>query len=100
MPRRRADKIDNNQRAIVETLRAIPGISVETGKDDILIGYRGSTYWYEVKSPDTVSKKTGEIRESAKKTGQKRLEHEFNGHYRIVFHVEQILEDIGIKRGN
>lgn len=94
MPRRRADRIDDSQRAIVKALRALQGITVELGHDDILVGYRGSTYWYEVKSGRAVSKKTGKILDSAKKPDQVRLENEFTGHYKIVFHVEQILKDI------
>ena len=48
---RRAAKIDRNQGDIVSALRKIPGISVETGHDDILVGYKGRTWWFEVKAP-------------------------------------------------
>lgn len=96
MPRRRADKIDTNQPDIVKALRQIPGVTVVTGHDDILVGYQGVTRWYEIKTPESVSKRTGRILESAKKQSQKDLENEFTGHYRIVFHVEQILADLGL----
>lgn len=96
MPRRRKDRIDINQPEIVKALRAIPGVTVELGVEDILVGHQGRTFWYEIKDPGTVSKKNGEILESAKKDNQKRLESEWKGHYRIVHCVDQILADIGI----
>lgn len=94
--RRRKDKIDGNQNAIVSELRRIPGVSVETGHDDILVGYQGRTYWFEIKAEDALSKKTGEIRDSALKDSQKTLIRDFNGHYRVVWSIVQILEDVGI----
>ena len=62
---RRAGKIDANQPAIVKALRKIPGVTVQTGMDDLLVGYKGFTYWYELNEPEKVSKKTGELLESA-----------------------------------
>lgn len=92
---RRAAKVDNNQGEIVKALRQIPGVTVETSHDDILVGYRGITYWFEIKTEDTVGV-DGNVRESAKKDSQKMLEAEWRGHYRIVWKVEQILIDLGI----
>ena len=83
---RRAAKIDANQPEIVEALRAIPGVSVQLGMDDILVGYKGKTYWYEIK----VSEKA-EV-----KDGQKELAETWEGHYRIVWSLDMILDDIGI----
>lgn len=91
---RRKAKIDNNQTAIVNALLEIPGVTVEVGHDDILVGLSGSTYWYEIKSDLAVSKKTGRILESKKKKRQKKLEKEFTGHYRIVSRLEDILCEI------
>jgi hypothetical protein len=65
-------------------LRQIPGVTVQTGMDDIIVGYRGRTYWYEIK--------TGPKAEV--KPGQKKLADEWRGHYRIVWSVEMILEDL------
>jgi len=96
MSHRRAAKVDNNQADIVKALRKIPGVTVSLGHDDLLVGYRSVTYWFEVKMPDQVSKKTGTVRPSAKQPSQKRIESEWRGHYRIVWSVGQILEDIGI----
>jgi len=91
---RKAARIDENQPKIVEELRK-RGMSVEVDHDDILVGYRGKTYWFEIKDPEkALSKKTGKINDSAKKKSQKILEQTWKGHYRIVHCIEQILEDI------
>lgn len=94
MPRRRKDKIDSNQPGIVKDLRAIPGVTVEVDKDDILVGYRGRTFWFEIKTEDCVSRKTGKILDSAKKKCQIKLENEWRGHYRIVSTFDEIWEEI------
>ena len=94
--RRRADKTDANQPEIVKTLRSVPGITVEVGHDDILVGYKGRNYWYEVKTPDCVNRKTGAISERFKKESQIRLEKEWKGQYRIIWNANQILIDLGI----
>lgn len=91
---RRAAKTDNNQTAIVNALLEIPGVTVEVGHDDILVGSNGRTYWYEIKSDLAVSKKTGQILDSQKKKSQKKLEAEFTGHYRIVSRIDEILSEI------
>jgi hypothetical protein len=93
---RRAAKIDSNQNEIVKELRKIPGVTVEVNHDDILVGYKGKTYWYELKDESAVSKKTGKILESSIKDSQKKLRAEWAGHYKIVSSLEEILKDIGI----
>ena len=93
---RQAAKIDANQTNIVKLLRYIYGCKVELGHDDILVGYKGKNYWYEIKTPDCVSKKTGAVRESAKKNKQSKLEQEWTGHYKIVSSFEEILKDLGL----
>jgi len=93
---RRAAKIDANQPDIVKALRKIPGVAVELSHDDILVGYKGKTYWFEIKEPGSVSKATGEILESAKKPTQIVLERDWPGHYKIVWNIDQILMEIGI----
>ena len=91
---RKDARIDTNQPEIVKALRMIPGCTVETGKDDILVGFRGKTFWFEIKTPDCLSKQTGKIRDAEKKDGQKKLEREWRGHYRIVTSLTEILKDI------
>ena len=85
---RRAAKVDNNQGDIVKALRKVPGVSVETGHDDLLVGYNGKTYFYEIK----------ETPKSTVKDSQYKLIKDFTGHYRFAFSAEDILQDIGIER--
>lgn len=98
---RLAAKTDNSQNTIVKALREIPGVTVVTGKDDILVGHhdgiRGRTHWYEIKSEQAISRKTGKVLESKKKKSQIKLEKEFTGHYEIVGSLDEILIDMGIK---
>ena len=93
MPRYSA-KTDTNQAAIVKALRSLPGVTVAVNHDDILVGYQGRTYWYEIKNPDAVSKKTGKVRESEKKKSQKDLEDTWTGHYKIVSSYDELIKDI------
>ena len=81
---RRAAKVDANQGQIVKALRAIPGVSVATRHDDILVGYGGQTFWFEVKAGV----------KSKVKAGQEKLRSEWTGHYAIVTSAEEIIEDI------
>ena len=87
----RAAKIDKNQTEIVKALRAIPGVTVAVGFDDILVGHKGKSYWYEVKADATAKKRKG-------KTGddQRRFEMEWQGHYKIVCSLDEIFMDMGL----
>jgi len=91
------DRIDSNQVAIVKVLRKIPGVKVEVGHDDILVGHKGRTYWFEIKNPNCVSRKTGEILPRKIGAGQKKLLATWKGHYSIVWTLEQILDEIGLE---
>lgn len=90
--------MDDNQQSIVQTLRAIPGVTVEPGHDDILVGYKGNTYWYEIKRPD-MRRKDGGWKAKALKPSQIKLQSDWRGHYRIVCDVAEILDDLGINPG-
>lgn len=89
-------RTDENQKEIVKELRRIPGVKVEVDHDDIFVGYKGRNFWYEIKNTEELSKKTGKIKESAKKDSQKELEKSWTGHYEIVWSLDQILEEIGL----
>jgi hypothetical protein len=91
---RTAAKVDSNQPEIVSKLKQIPGVTVELDHDDILVGCQGLTFWYEIKPPEAVSKKTGLILESKIKDDQKRIRGEYRGHYVIVSSFEQIILDM------
>lgn len=94
---RRAAKVDANQPEIVKALRKIPGVTVQTGHDDILVGHMGKTFQIEIKEPQCVSKKTGLLLESALKPSQIDLRDNWTGHYAICWTLEQILVVIGLK---
>jgi hypothetical protein len=93
--KRIAAKVDRNQAEVVKWLRLVPGVSVEVGYNDILVGYKGRTYWYEIKDPSCANKK-GEVFQSSKKKSQIKLEEHFAGHYKMVTTANEILKDIGI----
>ena len=95
---RSAARVDNNQDDIVESLLTIPGVSVEKGHDDILVGFRGDTYWYEIKSARAVSRRSGKVLKSQVRKTQNRLKSEFMGHYKIVTCLEDILIDMEIMK--
>lgn len=92
--RRDRSKVDSNQSLIVEALREIPGMSVQTGVNDIFVGYGGVNYWFEIKSPDEISKKTNKPYPSAMKLSQIELSRTWQGHYSIVWTLEQILAEM------
>lgn len=84
---RMAAKVDANQKEIVKALRDIPGVSVETGHDDLLIGRDGKTYWVEIK----------ESEKACLQPSQEKLLENWNGHYMIAWNIDMILEEIGVK---
>lgn len=92
---RRAARIDKNQKDIVDQLRQIPGVQVELDHDDILVGYKGHTYWFEIKS-ERAANKQGKVFDCELKDSQKKLRDGWPGHYSIVSSLDQILEEIGI----
>lgn len=90
---RQAARVDDNQHEIVERLRAM-GATVQTGMDDLLVGWKGKTFWFEIKDPAKTLKKDGTFKAGALKDSQVKLCDEWRGHYRVVHSIEQILEDI------
>jgi hypothetical protein len=101
MPRRRKDKIDSNQQDIVNDLRKIPGVTVEVGHDDILVGcmdkdFVPRTYWIEIKNPE-LTNKNGKVYPSAIKKSQKVLIKKWLGHFAICTTLNDVLKEIGLK---
>lgn len=94
--KRYANKVDANQPDIVKDLNKIPGVAVKVGYDDIIVGYRGRTYWYEIKNPEYALKKDGTLNKGALRDSQVGMENEFTGHYKVVTSTDEILKDLGI----
>lgn len=90
---RQAPRTDANQPAIVDMLRSM-GATVDTGHDDILVGYKGQNFWYEIKDPEKTLNKDRSYRAGAIKPSQKKLCDEWKGHYKIVHSFEQIIDEI------
>ena len=93
----RRTKADDGQKAIVRTLLAIPGVTVALGHDDVLLGYKDRTFWYELKSRSAFKVDGVTPRKGALKDSQAALLESWRGHYRVVSTVEEILADLGIK---
>jgi len=87
---RYAAKADANQPEIVKQLRRL-GCTVQTGHDDILVGWKGKTYWYEVKISEAAANRKGKTADK-----QREIRDSWQGHYRIVWRLDQILVDMGI----
>lgn len=96
--KRYANKVDANQAKIVKELRDIPGCTVEPDHDDIIVGYKGFTYWFEIKDPKRTITKDGKVYDTHIKENQKRLLNEFSGHYNIAWSTDDILHELGIKQ--
>ena len=90
---RQAARVDENQNQIVQRLRAY-GCSVQTGMDDLLVGYKGRNYWIEIKDPSKTKKKNGDYKAGAIKNSQQKLLHEWRGNYSVCCSFEEILEEI------
>ena len=90
---RQAARIDENQNQIVSKLRAY-GFSVQVGMDDLLVGFNGRSYWFEIKDPSKTKKKNGDYKAGAIKPSQQKLLHEWRGHYSICCSAEEIIEVI------
>ena len=87
MPYRKTySRADSNQKEIVKALKKIPGIAVELAHDDVLVGYKGRNYWYEIKTSE----------KARRRPKQEELDKFWPGHYKFVWSVEMILEDLGI----
>lgn len=88
-----ARKSDANQAEVVEQLRGTPGVGVHVlsrfpGSLDLLVGYRGRTYWIELKdSPDYTLT-----------AAEERILETWPGHAMIAWSVEMILDAIGATR--
>lgn len=94
---RHAAKIDRNQPMLVKYLLMVPGVTVALKHDDIIVGYRGRNYWFEIKPPEEIDADgypyPGRIKDS-----QITLLETWLGHYRVVWGLKQMFDDMGINR--
>jgi hypothetical protein len=93
-----AKRIDANQPEIVNQLRSLPGVSVVLDKDDIIVGYKKKSYWFEIKVPEKLFSKKGYLQVDQIKESQWELTRTYNGHYEIVWNIDQILRSIGLQK--
>lgn len=93
-PRRKA-RIDENQKQIVAALRSVPGVSVVTGHDDLLVGWNGKTLWVEVKRFECYNKDCV-LMERHKRESQKKFDVTFTGARIYAKCAEDVLEWFGI----
>lgn len=91
---RRAAKVDGNQAEIVELLRAIPGCTVAVtsevgnGFPDLVVGYRGSNFLFEVKDPEQPKHR------HALTPDQERFHVAWTGQIQKVFGIAEIIKTI------
>lgn len=98
MPRKRLGHqgaTDANQPDIVKALRKIPGCKVIIDMDDILVGFRGRNYWFEIKDPEKALNKDRTWKKGALKPSQVELSATWPGQYNIVTSIEEIVAIIG-----
>lgn len=85
--RAHARKVDANQQEIVNTLRAIPGVAVVVIEKplDLMVGYSGVNFMFEIKNPDGRNRLTPDQEEF--------LEH-WPGHAEVVTSALEIINRI------
>lgn len=88
---RRANRKDGNQAEIMKQLKSVPNLSVfdtsrlGDGFPDLVVGYCGMSYLYEIKMP------------GCKLTPDEvKFSESWAGHWMIVYCVEDILLDLGL----
>lgn len=82
-------KADFNQKEIVKRLRETPGVTVliaNIAQLDIIVGFRGRSFLYEIKS-DTKKKL---------KASQDDFSKMWSGHWKRVNSYEEIMNDLGL----
>lgn len=93
----RIKKVDNNQKSLVAQIRKIPGISVAhthtvgNGFVDVVCGFRGKNYLFEIKDPSKPPSKK-------KLTEDEQKFHDsWNGSVNIVETIDDVLEILELK---
>ncbi len=94
-----------NQTPLVKTLRKIPRLSVAItsgvgdGFPDLAVGYRGTTYLFEVKNKMHYRDGKPRREQSAGKLtpSEERFHSEWSGHAAVVETVDDVLREIGLR---
>lgn len=86
-------RVDENQKEIVSILRQYPGVSVVVtssfgnGMSDLIVGYSGLTYLFEIKVSGRRDKLTPD---------EKKFRAEWRGHYDVAVSADEILFVLGL----
>ncbi len=85
-----AKRVDDNQLELVRLLNDIPGVKCDVlGQPvDLLVGYRGRNYLFEVKRPDKIGRK------SAYTEKQKKWLLNWPGHISVVATFDDVWNEI------
>jgi hypothetical protein len=96
---RRAARVDANQQAIVDALRAA-GVSVEVLGDptDLLVGFRGQNWLLEVKNPTTRYGQGRNDNAAGTTSKQEKWRDGWRGQVAVVWSVEEAFEVLGLAR--
>jgi hypothetical protein len=92
---RRAARVDANQKALVTSLRGLPGVSVQSlamvgsGCPDLVVGYRGQNVLIELKDPKKPP--SGRLLTS----DQKAWHRDWRGQISIATTLDEVLDVIG-----
>lgn len=93
-------KTDRNQKEIVQDLRDIPALSVHNtamvgdGFPDIVVGFRGANWLFEIKDGELPYPSQRQLNER-----EKQFHEEWNGQVHKVENTQEILEIMGLSQG-
>ena len=91
---RRSARVDDNQAAIVKTIRSVPGFTVAVtsslgkGFPDIVVGFDGITGLYEIKDPEKIASKRQLTKD------EKAWHDGWMGHVRVAETATEIIVDM------
>ncbi len=86
---------DANEPEIVNTLSSIPGVQVLTNMDDIMVGYSGINYWFEIKTPNAY-RKDGKLKKGSLTPAEQERRDTWPGHYAIIKSADDAMRIMGI----
>lgn len=93
----RARKVDRNQSDLVSLMRRIPGIKVKPthmvgdGFTDVVVGFRGRTYLFEIKDPSQPPSKRRLTPDEQK------FHQEWTGHIAVIETIDDVLRELNLR---